>query len=63
MSEEDVQAEISELTAATYFGVAFAEYVKAVDPVLWQRAREFAIDYCVKVHNVELTLVDKENEE
>ena len=51
-----------ETTAATYFGVAFAEYVHAMDPVLWQRAREFAIDHCVKVHNVQLTLVDKETE-
>ena len=60
---DDLEKQLTETTAAIYFGLAFAEYVKAVDPVMWQRAREFAIDHCVKVHNVQLTLVDKENKE
>lgn len=60
---DDLEKQLTETTAAIYFGLAFAEYVKAVDPVMWQRAREFAIDHCVKVHNVQLTLVDKENDE
>lgn len=60
---DDLEKQLTETTAAIYFGLAFAEYVKAVDPVMWQRAREFAIDHCVKVHNVQLTLVEKENEE
>jgi hypothetical protein len=60
---DDLEKQLLEATAATYFGLAFAEYVKAIDPVLWQRAREFAIDHCQKVHGVKLTLVDKENEE
>lgn len=59
---DELEIELTTATAATYFGLAFAEYVKAIDPVLWQRAREFAIDHCQKVHGVELTLVDKETE-
>jgi hypothetical protein len=40
--------------AAAEFGIAFAQYIKEVDPVLWERAREFAFDYTKEVDGVKL---------
>ena len=60
---DDLEKQLNESTAVIYFGMTFAEYVKEVDPVLWKRAREFAMDYCEKLNDVELTLVDPEDKE
>lgn len=54
MSDENEMTE-KEMTAALYFGVAFAEYVKEVDLSLWKRARDFAFDCATKVHGVSFT--------
>lgn len=51
-----------EMTAALYFGVAFAQYVKEIDLELWKRAREFAIDWATKVDGVTLNKVEDINE-
>ena len=39
----------------------FSEYVKEMDIKLWERAREYAIDF-TKVPGVKIELVDEEDE-
>lgn len=60
MNEDDIQ--LKEAAAALYFGLAFAEYVKAVDIGLWNRARDFAFDYCEKIEGVRLEKAEKTDE-
>ncbi len=50
MSEEDEKT----MAAMMYFYNSFGEYIKAVDPVLWERAKQYALDCCDKVQGVEL---------
>lgn len=59
----DESSETLEMIAMLNFGVTFAEYVKEVDPEMWNRARDFAIDYCTKVRGVEMKLVNGEDKE
>jgi hypothetical protein len=55
----DAQQELNAIyRAAAEFGMAFAQYIKEVDPVLWGRAREFAFDYTKQVDGVEFVKVD-----
>lgn len=50
MSEDEEKT----MAAMVYFATAFSDYVKAVDPVLWKRAKQYALDCYEKVHGVEL---------
>lgn len=62
MNDNNEEISLKEAAAALYFGLAFAEYVKTVDPELWKRAREFAFDYCEKIDGVRLEKTEKTNE-
>lgn len=59
LSEEDI-AKASE--AYLLFIRRFSEYVREIDPVLWGRAREYALDF-TKVPGVTVKLVDNDEEE
>jgi hypothetical protein len=50
MNEDDEKS----MAAMVYFATAFSDYVKAVDPVLWKRAKQYALDCYDKVQGVEL---------
>jgi hypothetical protein len=50
MSEEEEKT----MTAMVYFYNTFGEYIKDVDPVLWERAKQYALDCYDKVPGVEL---------
>lgn len=59
MSEEDIlKASEAYLTFVQRFG----EYVKEMDPDLWARAREYAVDF-TKIDGVKVELVDEEDEQ
>lgn len=51
-----------ELMAAVFFGTAFAGYVKEVDPELWKRAREYALDYAQKIDGILLQKLEEIDE-
>lgn len=59
MNDEEMTE--GELMAAVFFGTAFAEYVKEVDPELWKRAREFAFDWCEKIEGIRLIKTEDQN--
>jgi hypothetical protein len=50
MSEEDEKS----LMAMVQFATTFSDYVKVVDPVLWKRAKQYALDCYDKVPGVDL---------
>jgi hypothetical protein len=59
MSEEDIlKASEAYLTFVQRFG----EYVKEMNPELWDRAREYAADF-TKVSGVTIELVDNDEED
>jgi hypothetical protein len=51
----------SEAEVIIRFATAFGEYVKAVDPELWKRAREYALDFESQGNGVMLVKVEEEN--
>jgi hypothetical protein len=59
MSEEDIlKASEAYLTFVHRFG----EYVKEMDPDLWERAREYADDF-TQIPGVKVELVDNDEDE
>jgi hypothetical protein len=59
MSEEDVlKASEAYLTFVNRFG----EYIKEMDPKLWEKAREYAADF-TKIPGVTVELVDNDNDD
>lgn len=60
MNDEEMTE--GELMAAVFFGTAFAGYVKEVDPELWSRARDFALDYAEKINGVILSKLENNHE-
>jgi hypothetical protein len=59
MSEDDIlKASEAYLTFVQRFG----EYVKEMDPALWERARQYAADF-TKISGVRIELVDNDEEE
>lgn len=59
MSEEDIlKASEAYLTFVHRFG----EYVKEMDPDLWERAREYAADF-TQIPGVKVELVDNDEDE
>lgn len=59
MSEEDIlKASEAYLTFVQRFG----EYIKEMDPVLWEKAREYAADF-TKIPGVSVELVDRDEED
>lgn len=59
MSEEDI---LKASEAYLIFVQRFGEYVKEMDPDLWNRAREYAADF-TKVTGVTIELVDNDEDE
>lgn len=59
MSEEDM---LKASTAYLTFVEKFGEYIKEMDPELWERARQYAVDF-TNVPGVTVELVDKDEEE
>lgn len=58
LSEEDIlKASEAYLTFVQRFG----EYVKEMDPKLWARAREYAVDF-TQIPGVKVELVDKDED-
>ena len=47
--------------AAFSFAQSFSEYIKEVDPVLWQKGREFAID-CTQIKGITFKDIWKEKD-
>jgi hypothetical protein len=62
--EDDMSEEDALLASQAYmtFVQRFGEYVKEMDPVLWAKAREYAVDF-TKIPGVKVELVDNEDEE
>ena len=58
---EEQQAWILSTEAVAEFGIKFAEYIKAVDPEMWKRARDYALDY-VEVDGVEFNFGDDDEQ-
>ena len=56
MSEEDI---VKASEAYIMFVQRFGEYVREMDPKLWERAREYAADF-TKIPGVKVELVDKD---
>jgi hypothetical protein len=56
MSEEENEVIIR-------YATAFGEYVKAMDPELWKRAREYALDYEANGNGVKLIKADPEKKD
>lgn len=59
---EEQQAWILSTEAVAEFGIKFAEYIKAIDPEMWKRARDYALDY-VEVDGVEFNFGDDDDEQ
>lgn len=57
---EEQQAWILSTEAVAEFGIKFAEYIKAIDPEMWKRARDYALDY-VEVDGVEFNFGDEDD--
>lgn len=56
--EEISEEELRSVKACLYFATVFSDYVKENDLELWNRARQFAIDFT----NIEgVTFVDAKN--
>jgi hypothetical protein len=59
LSEEDIlKASEAYLTFVQRFG----EYIREMDPELWTRARDYAIDF-TKIPGVKIELVDNDEDE
>jgi len=58
---EEQQAWILSTEAVAEFGIKFAEYIKAIDPEMWKRARDYALDY-VEVDGVEFNFGDDDEQ-
>jgi len=59
MSEEDIlRASEAYLTFVNRFG----EYIKEMDPILWEKAREYAADF-TQIPGVHVELVDNDEDE
>ena len=56
---EEQQAWIITTEAIAEFGIKFAEYIKEIDPEMWKRARDYAMDY-VQIDGVEFKFGDEE---
>ena len=56
LSEEDI---LKASEAYLMFVHRFSEYVKEMDPKLWERAREYAADF-TKIPGVKIELVDED---
>jgi hypothetical protein len=56
MSEEDI---LKASEAYLMFVQRFGEYVKEMDPALWEKAREYAADF-TKIPGVSIELVNKD---
>ena len=56
MSEEDI---LKASEAYLMFVKRFGEYVKEMDPTLWEKAREYAADF-TKIPGVSIELVNKD---
>jgi hypothetical protein len=59
MTEEEI---IKASEAYLTFVQRFGEYVKEMDPKLWEKAREYAADF-TKVQGVTIELVDNDEDE
>jgi hypothetical protein len=61
---EDISDEDMEKASQAYltFVYRFGEYVKEMDPQLWNKAREYAADF-TKIPGVKVELVDNDEEE
>lgn len=59
---EEQQAWILSTEAVAEFGIKFAEYIKAIDPEMWKRARDYALDY-VEVDGVEFNFGDEDDKD
>jgi hypothetical protein len=57
---EEQRAWILSTEAVAEFGIKFAEYIKEVNPELWKRARDYALDY-VEVDGVEFNFGDDDD--
>jgi hypothetical protein len=57
---QEQQAWILSTEAVAEFGVKFAEYVKAINPEMWRRARDYALDY-VEIDGVEFKFGDEDD--
>ena len=58
ISEEDI---LKASEAYLIFVHQFSEYVKEMDPKLWEKAREYAADF-TNIPGVKVELVDEEDE-
>ena len=58
LTEEDI---LKASEAYLMFVQRFGEYVKEMDPVLWEKAREYAVDF-TNVPGVKVELVDKDED-
>ena len=56
MTEEDI---LKASEAYLQFVQRFGEYVKEMDPALWEKAREYAADF-TKIPGVSIELVNKD---
>ena len=56
MTEEDI---LKASEAYLMFVQRFGEYVKEMDPALWEKAREYAADF-TKIPGVSIELVNKD---
>ena len=54
---EEQRAWILSTEAVAEFGIKFAEYIKAIDPEMWRRAKDYALDY-VQIDGVEFNFGD-----
>jgi hypothetical protein len=59
LSEEDI---LKASEAYLTFIKRFEEYIKEMDPDLWSRAREYAVDF-TKIPGVTIELVDDDEDE
>jgi hypothetical protein len=61
---EDISDEDMEKASQAYltFVYRFGEYVKEMDPQLWNKAREYAADF-TKIPGVKVELVDNDEDE
>jgi hypothetical protein len=59
MTEEEI---IKASEAYLTFVQRFGEYVKEMDPKLWEKAREYAADF-TKIQGVTIELVDNDEDE
>lgn len=56
---EEQRAWILSTEAVAEFGIKFAEYVKEINPELWKRAKDYALDY-VQIDGVEFRFGDED---